>query len=94
MIAYSMPLCEFGQSLTDCLTMLKGPGGSGICADNDKCMLASTQFIAEGVPLGVLACNDDADCVDRPNTSCQPEQSNSITTGPGVQARSYVKVCR
>ena len=51
-------------------------------------------MVAEGVPTGVLACNDDADCADRPDTRCQPEESGSLTTGMGVQARSYVKVCR
>lgn len=93
MIAYSQPLCELAD-ISECITKITGPGGSGICADNDQCMLGSTQFVAEGVPLGILACNDDSDCADRPETRCQPEQSNSLTTGKGVQARSYVKVCR
>ena len=93
MVADSQPLCELAP-IRECIMKLTGPGGSGICADNDQCMLGSTQFVAEGVPLGVLACNDDSDCADRPETRCQPEESDSLTTGKGVQARSYVKVCR
>jgi hypothetical protein len=42
----------------------------------------------------VLACNDDGDCPDRKDTSCQPEQDGSITAGKGIKARPYVKVCR
>jgi hypothetical protein len=91
MYAAGMPLCD---DITNCLNTINGPGGSGICADNDLCKVGSTQFIAEGVPLGVLACNDDVDCADRSNTSCKPEESNSATTGKGISARAYVKVCR
>jgi hypothetical protein len=93
MYASGMPLCEFAD-IGDCLNKIIGPGGSGICVDNDLCKLGSTQFVAEGVPLGVLACNDNVDCADRSDTSCQPEESNSLTTGKGVNARANVKVCR
>lgn len=91
--APGMPLCELAD-VSMCISKLYGPGGAGICTDNDKCKLGSTQFIAEGVPLGILACNDNVDCADRAGTSCQPEESNSISTGKGVTARSYLKVCR
>jgi hypothetical protein len=91
--APGQPLCEFAD-LAMCITKLFGPGGAGICVDDDKCKLGSTQFVAEGVPLGILACNDNADCADRAGTSCQAEESNSISTGKGVNARSHIKVCR
>jgi hypothetical protein len=93
MVADSQPLCSI-DDIAMCISKLYGPGGSGICADNALCMLGSIQFIAAGVPLGVLACNDDSDCSDRKDTTCQPEQDGSITTGKGIKARSYVKVCR
>jgi hypothetical protein len=91
--APGQPLCEFAD-LAMCISKLFGPGGAGICVDDDKCKLGSTQFVAEGVPLGILACNDNADCADRAGTSCQAEESNSISTGKGVNARSHIKVCR
>jgi hypothetical protein len=95
MVADGMPLCELDVLLDGmCTSKVFGPGGSGICADNPLCTLGSVQFIAAGVPLGVLACNDDGDCADRKGTTCQPEQDGSITTGRNVKARSYVKVCR
>lgn len=93
MYAYGAPLCELGD-IGDCIKKITGPGSAGICADNDKCMLGAMQFIGAGVPLGVLACNDDDDCADRPDTRCLPEEDDSLTTGAGVRARSYVKVCR
>jgi hypothetical protein len=95
MVADGQPLCSLDDALSGtCTSKVYGPGGSGICADNALCMLGSIQFIAAGVPLGVLACNDDSDCADRKGTTCQPEQDGSITTGTGIKARSYVKVCR
>jgi hypothetical protein len=93
MIAEGAPLCAF-EDLAMCTSKIYGPGGSGMCADNALCMLGNIQFIAEGVPMGVLACNDDSDCADRKGTSCQAEQDGSITTGKGIKARPYVKVCR
>lgn len=95
MVADGMPLCSLDDAFAGmCTSKVYGPGGSGICADNSLCMLGSLQFIAAGVPLGVLACNDDSDCEDRKGMTCQPEQDGSITTGRGIKARSYVKVCR
>jgi hypothetical protein len=95
MVADGQPLCSFDDLTAGmCTSKVYGPGGSGICADDPLCMLGSIQFIAAGVPLGVLACNDDSDCQDRKGTTCQPEQDGSITTGKGIKARPYVKVCR
>jgi hypothetical protein len=95
MVADGMPLCDFADALNgECTSKVYGPGGSGICADNDLCKLGSTQLIALGVPLGVLACNDDSDCADRQGTKCQPEPDNSMTTGRGVKGRMHVKVCQ
>lgn len=95
--AYGQPLCELGDILM-CVAKMTGPGGSRICADNDKCQICSSQdtcgFIGLGAPIGVLSCSDDGDCADRPGTSCQPEEDNSATTGQGIKARSYIKVCR
>lgn len=95
MVADGQPLCDFGDALNgECNSKVYGPGGSGICADNNLCKLGSTQLIALGVPLGVLACNDDSDCADRQGTKCQPEPENSMTTGRGVKGRPHVKVCQ
>ncbi len=95
MVADGMPLCDFGDALNgECTSKVYGPGGSGICADSNLCKLGSTQLIALGVPLGVLACNDDSDCADRAGTKCQPEPDNSITTGRGGKGRKHVKVCQ
>jgi hypothetical protein len=91
--AYSQPLCELGDIL-ECTTKLIGPGGSRVCADNDACELGSTQYIGDGAAIGVLSCLADSDCEDRPGTTCQPEESGSLTTGKSGKARSYVKVCR
>jgi hypothetical protein len=92
-IADGLPLCDF-ENILECNAKVYGPGGGRICAEADKCVLGGIEFIGEGVPLGVLSCNDDADCQPRAGTSCQPEQDNTITTGRGVMARSYIKVCR
>jgi hypothetical protein len=92
-IADGLPLCDF-ENILECNAKVYGPGGGRICADADKCVIGGIEFIGEGVPLGVLSCNDDADCQPRAGTSCQPEQDNTITTGRGVKARSYIKVCR
>jgi len=95
MVADGQPLCDFGDALNgECTSKVYGPGGSGICADSDLCKLGSTQLIALGVPLGVLACNDDSDCADRAGTKCVPEPDNSITTGRGGKGRKHVKVCQ
>ena len=93
LIADSQPLCELAD-LAMCTSKLLGPGGGGLCTDDALCKLGSIQFVAEGVPLGILACNDDSDCQDRKGTTCQPEQDGTLTTGKGIKARSYVKVCR
>jgi hypothetical protein len=95
MVADGQPLCSLDDVFNGmCISKVYGPGGSGICTDDKLCMLGSTQFVAAGVPLGVLACNDDSDCADRKGTTCQPEQDGSITAGRGAKGRSYVKVCR
>jgi hypothetical protein len=95
MVADGAPLCSLDDVLAGmCISKVYGPGGAGICSDEKLCMLGSMQFVAEGVPLGVLACNDDSDCADRKGTSCQPEQDGSVTAGRGAKGRSYVKVCR
>lgn len=91
--AYGQPLCELGDIL-ECTTKLIGPGGSRICADNDACVLGSTQYVGDGAAIGELSCTADSDCEDRPGTSCQAEVSNSLTTGKSGAARSYIKVCR
>jgi len=91
--AYGAPLCELGD-LLECTTKMYGPGGSRICSENDACKLGETGYIGDGAPIGTLSCNVDNDCSDRPGTSCQPELNNSDTTGKGVRARSYIKVCR
>lgn len=93
LVAEGAPNCAF-DDIAMCTSKVIGPGGGGVCADATQCVLGSTRFIAPGVPLGILACNDDSDCEDRPETRCQPEQDNSLSTGVGVKARSYVKVCR
>jgi hypothetical protein len=92
-IADGRPICDFADIL-ECNAKVTGPGGGRICTEADKCVLGALAFIGEGVPLGVLSCNDDSDCQARAGTSCQPEQDNTVTTGRGVAARSYVKVCR
>jgi hypothetical protein len=91
--AEGRPICDALDPAT-CLANLTGPGGSRICAEETACKQDALQFIAEGLPLGVLSCNDNGDCQVRPGTTCQPEQDNTVTTGKGVVARSYVKVCR
>jgi hypothetical protein len=91
--AEGRPICDALDPAT-CLANLTGPGGSRICAEETACKQDALQFVAEGLPLGVLSCNDNGDCQARPGTSCQPEQDNTVTTGKGVMARNYVKVCR
>lgn len=92
-IADGRPICDFADIL-ECNAKVTGPGGGRICAEPASCMLGALVFIGEGVPLGVLSCNDDGDCQARAGTTCQPEQDNTVTTGKGVMARNYVKVCR
>jgi len=76
-------------------TDLQGPGGSTICADIADCTYNNkSTFVAAGIPLGELECNDDSDCADRPDTRCRPEADNSHSTGVGVKARSDIKVCQ
>jgi hypothetical protein len=91
--AEGRPICD-ALDPAACLANLTGPGGSRICAEEAKCKQGSLEFIGEGLPLGVLSCNDDGDCQARAGTSCQPEQDNTLTSGKGVRGRSYVRVCR
>jgi hypothetical protein len=68
-----------------------GPGAGRQCMDVDNCMDVGT---ANGVPTGVLSCNDDGDCALAAGTTCQPEMNNTATTGANVKARANYKVCR
>ncbi len=68
-----------------------GPGAGRQCMDADTCMDLGA---ANGVPPGVLSCNDDTDCALAAGTTCQPEQANTATTGANVKARANYKVCR
>jgi hypothetical protein len=68
-----------------------GPGAGRQCMDLKNCMDVGT---ANGVPTGVVSCNDDGDCAMVAGTKCQPEQDNTATTGANVKARANYKVCR
>jgi len=68
-----------------------GPGAGRQCMDPDTCLDIAA---ANGVPTGVLSCNDDTDCAFAAGTTCQPEQDNTATTGANVKARANYKVCR
>lgn len=82
-----------GMPLPDGLlsTVWVGPGAGRQCMDAEACLaIAATN----GVPTGVLSCNDDDDCRKADGTRCLPEQDNSPTTGKNVKARPDYKVCR
>jgi hypothetical protein len=87
------PICDAIDPAM-CFANLMGPGAGRICAEEAKCQQGAFEFVGEGLPLGVLSCNDDGDCQARPGTSCQPEPDGSLTTGTSIKARAHVKVCR
>ncbi|MFT3928373.1 MAG: hypothetical protein QM778_37945 [Myxococcales bacterium] len=68
-----------------------GPGAGRQCMDLDACLDVGA---ANGVPTGVLSCNDNDDCQKAPGKTCQPEQDKSVTTGDAASARPGYKVCR
>jgi hypothetical protein len=68
-----------------------GPGAGRQCMDAKDCLAV---VATNGVPTGVLSCNDDDDCRAASGTRCLPEEDNSPTTGKNVKARPDYKVCR
>jgi hypothetical protein len=68
-----------------------GPGAGRQCMFVEDCIAVAA---ANGVPTGLVSCNDDDDCAKLDGKSCQPEQNNSASTGKDVMARDGFKVCR